>query len=81
MLTPFHLICSVGAAFLSEKERHDLAVETVKMAEKMKPVDQYCVFNDSSRFLKVIVKLDTQEVWIMSMKEATEGGLPSPIDN
>jgi len=42
--------------------------------------DQYAIFDDP-RGLKVVVRWEEREVWIMTGKEADAGGLPSPANN
>jgi len=38
------------------------------------------ILNDS-RGLKIVVRWLKREIWVMTVKEAQKGGLPSPLNN
>jgi len=80
MREPFRVVVSQGASYLTAEEQNELMVLAVREAEKLRLKDQYVIFDDP-RGLKVVVRWEEREVWIMTGKEADAGGLPSPSDN
>jgi len=80
MKKAFRLVCSEGASFLTKEERDQLVRDAVKRVERIEPKEAAYIFNDD-RGLKVVVRWDKLEVWIMSNEEAVDGGLPSVSDN
>lgn len=80
MKSPFRLVCSQGASFLTKEERSELAREAVTAAERIKAKDDCYIFNGDDD-LKIVVRMTKREVWIMTTSEANAGGLPAPTDN
>jgi hypothetical protein len=56
-----------------------LVLEVAKLTEQL-PKDNTAIFSES-RGLKIVVRLEAKEIWIMSNDEADAGGLPSVRDN
>ena len=76
MKTEIRLVCSEGAAYLTDEERRAIAEEALRQSVRA-PIDAAFIFNAEG--LKIVVR--KSEIWIMTTEEAQKGGLPSPSDN
>ena len=73
----FHVVCSIGAKFVTKEQRQEIVRQAVCEVEKMKAHHGNAViFDDTALGLKIVVRFAKKEIHIMTAKEAAEGGLP-----
>ena len=63
----------------ADRERRELATQAAKLSQQY-PSSHTPIFTDN-RGLKIVVRRELNENWILSADEADTGGLPSSRDN